>query len=254
MHRFYLPPEQCQGAELILDDHEAHHAFDVLRIRPRDRAMVLDGAGRQIECETVDCSRQCVQLRVMEIRVFPPPRCPVTLIQAVTKGKSMEWIIQKATELGAARIVPLLAERTVPHLEDKTHDKLAKWQAIAREALKQSGNPWLPRIDPPVSLNAWLVRQEPFDLALLAGLVPKAQVPRAVFADFFKQQGRPPASLCVWIGPEGDFTPAEQERILAAHAQPVALGPHVLRSETAALCCLSIVACELHAQSLSKKS
>ena len=161
------------------------------------------------------------------------------------KGKLIESIIQKATELGASRIVPLLSERVVTHLRGKQTRKTDKWQLVAIEAIKQCGSAWLPKVEPLVTPVQFLVRQEKFDLALIASLQSGARHPREYFRDFLAQQGRAPKSLCVWIGPEGDFTPAEVASIQAAGTLPITLGRLVLRTETAAIYCLSVLNYEL---------
>src|SRR5436305_11719217 len=110
MHRFYLPEAAEQAGTLVLDGSEAHHALHVLRIHPGERVSVLDGAGREYSCVVQKSDRRTVQLSVLETKQHPPPPCQITLLQAIPKGKLIETIIQKATELGAARVVPLLTE------------------------------------------------------------------------------------------------------------------------------------------------
>src|SRR5215510_5320834 len=105
MHRFHLPPEGCRDSTLRLAGSEAHHALHVLRVRPGERVAVLDGAGQEILCEVRDSARNTVQLAVIQRNTAAPPPCQIVLIQAVPKGKLFESIVQKATELGAARIV-----------------------------------------------------------------------------------------------------------------------------------------------------
>src|SRR4051794_5014263 len=109
MHRFFLPPEQCRGDTLTLRDREAHHARHVLRLRQGERVIVLDGAGQELNCEVSGHDHDSLSLRVLERKLIPPLPCAITLLQAIPKGKIIESIIQKATELGASRIVPLLS-------------------------------------------------------------------------------------------------------------------------------------------------
>lgn len=248
MSRFYLPPEQCQGPVVTITDREAHHALHVLRLRRGDAATVLDGAGHELRCEVQDTGRSQLTLAVREKRTAPPLPCQITLLQALPKGKLIETIIEKATELGAARVVPLLSERVVTRIaEDGAAQKAEKWQWAAIDAIKQCGSPWLPRVEAPLTPQQFLQRKEQFELPLVASLPRPAQHPRQYFQAFHKQHGRRPASACVWVGPEGDFTPEELDAILAAGALPITLGPLVLRAETAAIYCLSILSYELHA-------
>ncbi len=250
MHRFYLPPEQCQGPVLFLTGREAHHARHVLRIGRGERITVLDGAGREVGCEVQEFDHDKVRLSVYETHFHPAPPSQITLLQAVPKGKIMEAIIQKATELGAFRIVPVLSERVVAQLdeEDATR-KAAKWRVTAVEAIKQCGAAWLPRVEPPLTPSQFLGRKETFELPLIASLETGSRPARECFRDFQTEHGRMPGSVCVWIGPEGDFTPAETEAIKAHGALPITLGRLILRTETAAIYCLSVLNYELQSPS-----
>lgn len=246
MHRFYLPPEDCQSPLLALRDREAHHASQVLRVAPGDQVVVLDGAGQQIACEVKDTRRDQVSLRVLQRNSFPPLPCQITLLQAVPKAKLIEDIIQKATELGVHRIVPLLTERVVTHLSDAGAEaKAAKWQLTAIEAIKQCGNPWLPRIEVPTTPQSFLARHESFDLSLIGALLEDRRYPREWIEQFVREHQRRPRTVSIWIGPEGDFTPAELALAKSSGARPISLGRLVLRCETAAIYCLSILNYEL---------
>jgi 16S rRNA (uracil1498-N3)-methyltransferase len=246
MHRFYLPPEQCQGRSPLLTGREAHHARHVLRVRRGERLTVLDGAGHEFLCTVQESGRDQTRLTVIEKRDHPAPASQTTLLQAVPKGKTMDAIIQKATELGVSRIVPLLTERVVTHLDDEdAAHKADKWRLVAREAIKQCGSAWLPAIDPPLTPGHFLARKETVELPLIASLESGSRPAREYFHAFQARHGRMPASVSVWIGPEGDFTPTETAAIRSHGALPITLGPLVLRVETAVLYCLSILRYEL---------
>jgi 16S rRNA (uracil1498-N3)-methyltransferase len=248
MHRFYVAPQDSRGALLTLTGSEAHHAIRVLRIRDGERVSVLDGAGQELHCEVAERTSKTVSLNVIERRSLPPLPCAVTLVQAIPKGKIIESIIQKATELGAARIVPVLTERAVTHLDSESAEaKAEKWQQVAIEAVKQCGNPWLPKVEVPLSLERFLSGQERFDLALVACLESGTRHPRDWFNKFLAQYASPPKTLGLFVGPEGDFTPAEYAAIKTGGGLPITLGPLVLRVETAAMYCLSIANYELQA-------
>jgi 16S rRNA (uracil1498-N3)-methyltransferase len=207
---------------------------------------VLNGSGSEFLCAVENFDRDKVQLSVLETKTAPVRRCPVTLLQAVPKGKIIESIIQKATELGAARIVPLLTDRVVTELNDKhAQRKVEKWQHVAIEAIKQCGAPWLPRVEQPMTPAEFLTRKEEFELPLLASLHPGAQHPRIYFRQFESKHGRRPTSACVWVGPEGDFTPDEAAAITSDGTLPITLGQLVLRVETAATYCLSVLNYEI---------
>jgi 16S rRNA (uracil1498-N3)-methyltransferase len=246
MHRFYLPPGACQPPLLTLTDGEAHHARDVVRLRPGDEATVLDGAGQRFFCQIKELHRAQVTLTVMRTEIAPPPPARITLVQAIPKGKIIESIIQKATELGVARIIPLLSGRVATRLDaTAAREKGAKWQQTAIEAIKQCGQAWLPEVLEPLALGELLARRDVYDLALVGSLQGDGRHPRQYFDEFRAQQNRGPQTVCAWIGPEGDFTDEELDFIGATGARPISLGPLVLRSETAALYTLSVINYEL---------
>ncbi len=248
MHRFYLTPEQCGRLPLALTDREAHHALDVLRLRRGERVTVLDGAGHEILCETRETGRKKVVLDTIEKRFIAHSPGNVTLAQAIPKGKRMDEVIQKATELGVARVVPLLAGRVAIQLDESAaREKAGKWRQTAIEAIKQCGQPWLPQVEVPLGLKTFLARGEVFDLALAGSLEGDGRHPRQYFDAFAAGNGRPPRTICIWIGPEGDFTKDEMDAIRQSGARPVSLGPLILRTDTAALCALAVVNYELQA-------
>src|SRR5438067_4171248 len=144
MHRFYVAPENWNPDALILRDAEAHHARDVLRMKRGDRVVVFNGRGREITAEIVDLAKHEVRLRKLQENETPPLRCRIMLGQAIPKGKNMDLIVQKAVEIGAAEISPLISERTIVDLGSKeAEQKQAKWQQIVIEAAKQGGQNWL---------------------------------------------------------------------------------------------------------------
>jgi len=126
MHRFYIAPEDWNPDSLVLAGAEAHHARDVLRLQPAGRVVVFNGRGHEITAEIAKVSRDEILLRKMhEARVLPLP-CQITLAQAIPKGKNMDLIVQKAVEIGAAEIAPLISERTIVHLEQNGNRSRSK--------------------------------------------------------------------------------------------------------------------------------
>jgi 16S rRNA (uracil1498-N3)-methyltransferase len=246
MHRFYLPPESCRKNSLRLDGREAHHALHVLRLKRGERVTVLDGAGAEFLCAVENAAKDSLTLAVLEKKSTPAPPCPITLLVAVPKGKIIEGIIQKAVELGAQGIVPLLTERVVTQLDDDgAESKREKWQQVAIEAIKQCGATWLPTVAAPQTIAEFLARGEKIELALVGSLQTERRHPREWIQEFQQQHGRLPHSAGVWIGPEGDFTLAELQAIEAAGAKPITLGALTLRVETAAIYCLAFLSYEL---------
>ncbi len=246
MHRFYLPPTECSGTTLVLRGQEAHHALHVLRIQRGEQVTILDGAGGEYSCRVEERGHDELQLSVAGKKTNPPPVCAITLLQAIPKGRHLDDIIQKATELGVWRIVPLLSERVTIRLDAKeVARKAEKWQHVAIEAIKQSGAVWMPKVEQPMELKSFFTRKEQFEMPLVASLQPGSRHPREYFLKFQVAKGRGPKSACIWIGPEGDFTPEEVAAIESSGAHAITLGPLVLRVETAATYCLSILNYEL---------
>jgi 16S rRNA (uracil1498-N3)-methyltransferase len=241
MHRFYLPPKEWNSASPALDEGESHHVLEVLRFGEGDHVTVFDGEGAEARANIAAVEGGRIQLRIgQKIRSQPLP-CEITLAQAIPKGKYMDFIVQKATELGAARIAPLFSDRTVVQLDVKDAEKKReKWREIAIEACKQCGQNRLPEIAVPRTPKAFLEGQEQSELMLIASLQPDARRIKSVLADY-----PPPRSVCVFVGPEGDFTPAEVALAKSKGCRPITLGPIILRTETAALYCLSVLAHEL---------
>ena len=233
MHRFFVSNLQ----QPVLTAAEAYHCRQVLRLQAGDLVDVFDGCGHAAHCVITEVSKPAVRLKVLTQTQTPARRCRITLAQAVPK-KSMDLIVQKATELGVAAIVPLLSERTVVRL-DAAAPKLDRWREIALESCKQCGNNWLPTIEAPRSAMDYFSNPGTFDLQLIASLQPDARpLPELLPAVL-------PKSVLILIGPEGDFTPAEIAAAQAAGGRPLTLGPLVLRAETAALYALSVLHYEL---------
>jgi 16S rRNA (uracil1498-N3)-methyltransferase len=248
MHRFYLPPASCREDLLRLDGREAHHALHVLRLQRGEHVTVLDGAGAEFFCDVESAAKNSLVLAVQEKQFTPAPPCRLTLLVAIPKGKLIESIIQKAVELGAHRIVPLLTERVLTQLDDDgVEAKREKWQQVAIEAIKQCGTPWLPKVEAPQTIAEFLAHGEKMELSLVGSLQTERRHPREWISEFQKQHGQLPRSAGAWIGPEGDFTLAELQAIETAGAKPVTLGKLTLRVETAAIYCLSFLNYELQA-------
>ena len=248
MHRFYLPPDTTRSSTLRLTDSEARHAAKVLRLKQSDRLTVLDGRGQELLCEVAQIESRTVALQVVQRHLVRRLPYEITLVQAIPKGKAMDDIVEKATELGASRIVPLLSERSEVHLKNEdAYRRRKKWENTAIEAMKQCGNAWLPCVEAPISTGDFLVRGDRFDLSLIASLQGDHLHPRQVFKGFLDDHNSVPKTLAVWVGPEGDFAPTEINAIKSAGSVPVTLGPLTLRSETAAIYLLSILSYELQA-------
>lgn len=244
-HRFYIPASEWDLENLTLPQEEAHHCLDVMRCAVGDRVIVFNGEGLEVEAEITETSRKQVALKSLLVsQTDPPPAC-LTIGQAVPKGKNMDLIIQKATELGASRIIPLLSERTVVQLNaGDLEKKQEKWQRVAIEACKQCGQNWLPTVEVPQSVDQF-VKKSGDSFRLVAAISASAQTLKGILTEWSEEHGTRPTEATLMIGPEGDFTPAEISTAVSAGFSPLSLGPIILRSETAAIYALSVTGYEL---------
>jgi len=267
MHRFYIAPEDWNPDSLVLGEAEAHHARDVLRLQAGGRVVVFNGRGHEITAEIAKVTSGEVVVRKMYEARVPPLPCRITLAQAIPKGKNMDLIVQKAVEIGAAEVTPLISERTIVHLEAKeASQKQAKWRQLAIEAAKQCGQNWLPTVQTPRTPKEFFLnveagvspaqnsRMQPArlplqksgsELRLIGSLQSDAVHLKTVLADYEREHHARPASVLMCIGPEGDFTPAELNLARSNGCRPITLGPIILRVETAAIYCLSVLSYEL---------
>ncbi|PYL63240.1 MAG: 16S rRNA (uracil(1498)-N(3))-methyltransferase [Verrucomicrobia bacterium] len=248
MHRFYISPENWNRGALTLTGSEAHHGRDVLRVRRGEKVVLFNGQGREITAEIVDLGSEEIRLRKLDEAETPALQCRIVLGQAIPKGKNMELIVQKAVEIGAAEIAPIISDRTIMQVDSESAaQKQSKWRQIVIEAAKQSGQNWVPRVHAPMKLAELFsaAAVESFDLRLIGSLQPGAQYLKKVLADYSSEHQHRPRSVLMLVGPEGDFTPAELALARRDGCQPITLGPIILRVETAAIYCLSVLSYEL---------
>ncbi len=238
--RFYCP-DPSKGH---LGETESLHALRVLRLRPGDRIEVFDGKGLSLLAEIAGTGKKTIHFSITRNldspsnSLQPSPR--IVLLQPILKAKAMDWILQKATELGATRIIPMTTARTVviPGL-DRTENKTDKWNHALIEACKQCGQNHLPAISSPVPLKVAVTSQQAGkNLKIIAALNPSAVPIRQAMETLATLSGRAD-TVTLLAGPEGDFTPDEVDFALSNGFIPVSLGPLVLRAETAALALLA---------------
>jgi 16S rRNA (uracil1498-N3)-methyltransferase len=246
MHRFYLSPNEWNISVLTLTGSEAHHARNVLRLQVGDKAVLFNGCGRELTSEIVSMDGAQIRLRKLHEAETPPLHCRITLGQAIPKGKNMDLIVQKAVEIGASEVAPILSDRTIVHIDQESAvQKQAKWQNVCIEAAKQCGQNWLPTVQVPRRLGDFFQHESHFDLRLIGSLQADALHLKRILAEYRDEHARLPKSVLMLIGPEGDFTPAELALARSHGCRPITLGPIVLRVETAGIYCLSILSYEL---------
>lgn len=239
MARFFLPPDAWQTTAQLEED-ESRHCSQVLRLSAGEQITVFDGCGRSAHATIRQVSKHVVSLEIGAITRDDSPSPVIVLAQAVPKGKTMEWIIEKAVELGVSRIVPLVTRHTIVKYDaSEAMKKAEKWQKVALEACKQCGQNWLPQVLPPIDGRTFL--EAPREGSkIIASLAPGTQPLRHWIAESGAAE-----QVTVMIGPEGDFSADETQLALEVGYRPASLGPLVLRSETAALYAMASLRCLL---------
>ena len=248
MPRIHCPQPLSAGARLSLPEGAARHV-QVLRLQPGAALTLFDGRGGQWQATVTRMGRSEVEVEVgAHEAVEREAARAVHLALGMPANERMDWLVEKATELGAAGIAPLLAERSVLRVAgERALRKQAHWQAIAVAACEQCGRNRLPAITEPCDLPRWLQALPPGGLRLLLSLEPDARPLTEVVA---REASRPPAvdtaagpsaPVVLLSGPEGGLTPGEIARARDAGFMPVTLGPRVLRAETAPLAALALL-------------
>ena len=237
MARFYVSHPQIENGTLKVEGDEVRHIRKVLRLRAGDSLTVFDGSGREYEGIIVDEKPFSVSIRVRNI--FPSKReseLEITLAQSLLKGEKMDYLIQKATELGVKRIVPFISSRSIPLLgESKRIERHRRWEKIAIEASKQCGRGVVPFIH---AANDYLQLFESVPKDSLRLILWEREGDR--LKDILKKVERDKKIFFI-VGPEGGLTQEEVEEARRVDFIPVSLGERILRSETASLCLLSIL-------------
>ena len=218
----------------MLEGTAASHVARVLRLRAGDPVTLFNGDGWDYEgiVRAPRSDRVAVEL-TDRVEALPESPLRVTLVQAIARGERMDWVMQKATELGVARIVPVATERSIVRLDgDKADRRLAHWRAVTISACEQCGRARLPEVETPLPFEAWLGRSAGEELRCLlapAGGPPLASIMAA------------PAGVQLLVGPEGGLTEAESAAARTAGFSPRSLGPRILRTETAAIVALAVL-------------
>jgi len=251
VRRLFVPAERLAGATASLEGDAHRHLARVLRARPGERVTLFDGRGTEVDAQVVTVGRDVTVVTLGERRTAPvTPGAEIVLLQSLARGERMDFIVQKTTELGVARIVPVVAARSVsrpvsrpvarPGAESGAlrAGRRARWEAIAREAARQCGRADVPRVDDAVPLAAALAD---------AGGAPDGEHPRLALWE--SSRGHPlraalaaaPRRVTLLVGPEGGFAEAEIAQASAAGFAIVGLGPRILRVETAAVVAVALV-------------
>ena len=235
MHRFFVPSENISDVQAVLDSEQAHQISQVLRMKVGDGLIILDNSGWEYEVSLTAVSRKRVTGTIVEKRkVLAEPSIHITLYMSLLKRDKFEWVLQKCTEVGVGRFVPLVTQRSLVQSIDIKQSKKTRWQKIIQEAAEQSGRGRLPELCQPMEF-AVAANGVETAVALIPWEEATAVSTRQALA------GKSPESIALFIGPEGGFAKAEISLAEENGIMPVTLGKRILRSETAAVVAASII-------------
>ena len=239
--RFFIAPSQISGSRISITEEDVRHIAAVLRMKTGDALLLCDGQGAEYQVTIAEISKSEIKTEIVSQRRREITAPRITLGQGLPKSDKMDWIVQKATELGVANIVPLATERTIVKIRDE-EKRISRWQKIAREAAMQSNRVDIPAIGQVVSFKDFLRIQnsEPRTLLLLPweeGTTPIKGVLRG---------NQDITRIVVLIGPEGGFSSVEASLAREKGFHAVSLGPNILRTETAAIAVLSMIGYEYY--------
>ena len=237
--RFFISPDQVAGPIITISGEDVRHIGAVLRMKTGDELLLCDGKGTEYSVKIAHLDRSEIKTEIVDKarREIAYPR--VTLGQGLPKSDKMDWIAQKATELGVATIAPLVTERTIVKVKDE-EKRVSRWQKICREAAMQSNRPDIPSVGHIIAFNDFL-RTPNTELQTLK-LLPWEEGTKPIKDVLRGKEGV--KHIIILIGPEGGFSPAEAELATSRGFHPVSLGPNILRTETAAIAVLSIIGYE----------
>ena len=237
MHRSYIEHAQFNTEHIsITDPDEIHHLKDVLRITAGDPITLFNGEGGEAEGKVLSVHKDRIDITILQCRSAADEKDArrILLACAIPKKTKFEWIIEKATELGADEIIPLNTARTEFHVtKDRSDRKSSRYKTVCINAAKQCRRPTLPKLHPITSFDSVLDMIDTETMAMIPCLFGNRVALKQALAD------HPAPKILILIGPEGDFTPEEAGRAVNRGAIPVSLGETILKVETAAVSVLA---------------
>ncbi len=243
--RFFISPREIGDGLATLQGEDLKHLVSVLRVRPGDRVILLDGQDNSFSAELLHADKEKALLRIRsQEKILSEPLVQITLAAALLKGEKFDLVIQKATELGVSRVIPFLSSHTIAKIPSgKQVERIDRLQKIAKEAAEQSERGKIPLIAGPLSFEE-LCSLNDFDLKLICAERGGFPGLKTVL-----RKGEKPAKILALVGPEGGFTEEEIQLARSKNFTAVSLGKRILRSETASFLLLSNLFYELEDQS-----
>ncbi|SFL33258.1 16S rRNA (uracil1498-N3)-methyltransferase [Paenibacillus sp. 1_12] len=248
MQRYFIAPEQFTESMVTISGDDAHHLVRVMRAKEGEQVIVSDGESREALVRIRQLDKDQVIADIIELLPMNHEAdVEVWIAQSLPKGDKMETVIQKGTEIGAARFIPFISERTVVQLDAKKEGKrVERWQKIAKEAAEQAHRNRVPVVDTPLSWKALLQQAELADAAWICyekenGLQLRQQIQAALSNRHEDGTGTNKIKLLLIVGPEGGFSEREIEAAEAAGCRSISLGKRILRTETAAMVGLTCI-------------
>jgi 16S rRNA (uracil1498-N3)-methyltransferase len=238
MHRFFIANENIHKNNIIIEGEDVQHISKVLRLREGDKIVLCDQQGTDYNVTIQEISKHKVVTSIVDKEPSRgEPAIEVVLYQGIPKSTKMDLIIQKCTEMGITRVVPVVTARTVVKLESEKDEakKVARWTKIAEEAAKQSARGIIPKIDMPMTLAQAFKDSSQMDIVLIPYELEKERSVKAAL------QGKTPKSIGFFVGPEGGFESSEVERAKESGLLPVTLGDRIMRTETAGFAMLTCI-------------
>lgn len=244
MYRFYVEPSMVRENTIHITGSDVNHIKNVLRMRKGEKLIICNGQGQDYYCIIADVCENAILVDIQEMKESEAElRSKIYLFQGLPKKDKMELIVQKAVELGAYEIVPVMMKRTIVKLEDKKKElkKLERWQAIAEGAAKQSGRGYVPKVHEVVTYKEALDMASKLDIAML----PYECATNIGHTKELIKKCCEKSSIGIFIGPEGGFEEDEVATANKINIEPVTLGKRILRTETAGLTILAALMMEL---------
>jgi 16S rRNA (uracil1498-N3)-methyltransferase len=241
MHRFFVPKESISVRHVVLSRSQAHQICNVLRLRVGDKIIILDNTGHEYDVALKEVTRNKAIGEILQKRpATGEPSTQLTLYQSILSREKFEWVLQRCTEVGVTRFVPIVTQRSIPYkIDSVTSKKFSRWQHIIQEAAEQSHRGRIPEIRNLIKFQDAIASLDKFDIVVIASPAGKS------LHQALGKTRTEPIDIALFIGPEGGFTEQEVQTCCSTGAVTINLGKRILRTETAAVVASALILYEL---------